>query len=75
MSPTIVTDVVCHGILPLQEIKNRARTGDIPGECLTMLTLGRIAEDVAAALRDGSAYHGFWIDLTANVEDWFKAQA
>jgi hypothetical protein len=35
----------------------------------------RIAEDVAAALPDGSAYQGFWIDLTANVEDWFKAQA
>jgi hypothetical protein len=31
MSLTIATDVVCHGIL---------------GECLTMLVLGRIAEDV-----------------------------
>jgi hypothetical protein len=71
----IVTDVVCHGILPLHEINSRARTGDIQGECLTMLMLGRIAEDVADALPDGSAYQGFWTDLSADVEDWFQAQA
>jgi hypothetical protein len=75
MSSTIATDVVCHGILPLHEINSRARAGDIQEEHLTMLVLGRIAEDVADALPDGTACRGFWLDLSADAEDWFKAQA
>ena len=40
-----------------------------------MLVLGRIAEEVTKALPDGSAYLGFWGDVSAGVEDWFQAQA
>lgn len=75
MSLAIVNEVVCDGILPLHEINSRVRAGEIRGKCLTMLVLGRIAEDVAGALPDGSAYQGFWADLSAHVEDWFEAQA
>jgi hypothetical protein len=74
MSLGIVNEVVCDGILPLHEINSRARAGEIRGKCLTMLVLGRIAEDAAGALPDGSAYQGFWVELSGDVEDWFQAQ-
>jgi hypothetical protein len=75
MSLAIVNDVQLHGILPMHEIISRAGVGEISGDHLSMLLLGRIAEDVANALPDGSAYRDFWTGVSGDVFDWFCARA
>jgi hypothetical protein len=72
MSLAIVNDVQLHGILPMHEIVSRASAGKISGDHLSMLLLGRIAEDVANALPDGSAYLDFWTGVSGDVFDWFS---
>jgi predicted acylesterase/phospholipase RssA len=75
MSLAIVNEINFEGILPLHEIISRARAGEIRGNYLSMLLLGRLADEIAKALPDGSAYLCFWVDVSAAVEDWFEERA
>jgi hypothetical protein len=75
MKAAILNDVELHGILPLQEILCRARSGEIPKKYLVPLLAGRLAEDAANALPDGSPERADLLSVSDDVEDWFRLES
>jgi hypothetical protein len=68
----ILQDVVRNGILPREEIIDRALAGEIPAWLLLPLLFGRLAEDAAEPLADDSPTRGHLLTILEAVEDWFQ---
>jgi hypothetical protein len=75
MKAAILNDVELHGILPLQEILCRARSGEIPKKYLMPLLAGRLAEDAANALPDDSPERADLLSVSDDVEGWFRIES
>jgi hypothetical protein len=75
MKAAILNDVELHGILPLQDILCRARSGEIPKKYLIPLLVGRLAEDAANALPDDSPERADLLSVSDDVEDWFRIES
>jgi hypothetical protein len=75
MKAAILNDVELHGVLPLQEILCRARSGEIPKKYLIPLLVGRLAEDAANALPDDSPERADLLSVSDDVEDWFRIES
>jgi hypothetical protein len=68
----ILQDVVRNGILPQEEIIDRALAGEISTWLLLPLWIGRLAEDAAEPLADDSPTRHHLLSIVEAVEDWFQ---